>query len=228
MPSAIQIYNHGLSRIGVSDFIGDPAEQSKAGDFYRLWYATCVEMVLRDFPWNFASSVAALALVDGDPPPGWSYKYAYPLDCHAAHLLSDSCGVRNLAGFAYAHWDFYGIGQANGLTLARPPVPFQVMSEAATSTTRRRIIVTDLPQAYLFYTAKVTDPNQFDPGFCDALSWRIAMEIAAPFLGAPTGPQVATNAKQQYLATLVRAKAQTLNESTEDPRADSIAIQARA
>lgn len=222
MPSAIQIYNHALSRIGVSDFIGDPAEQSKAGDFYRLWYAACAEMVLRDFPWNFASSVVALALVDGDPPPGWAYKYAYPLDCHAARQLADSSGVRNLSANVLRDWDCYGF------TLARPAVPFQVMSEAANATARRRIIVTDLPLAYLFYTAKITDPNQFDPGFSDALSWRIAQEIAAPFLGAPTGPQVAANAKQQYLAALVRAKAQTLNESADDPRPDSVAIQARA
>lgn len=222
MPSAIQIYNHALSRVGVTDFIGDPAEQSKAGDLYRLWYATCVEMVLRDFPWNFASSVVALALVEGDPPPGWGYKYAYPLDCHAARQLSDASGVRNLAANVLTEWD------CHGLTLSRPDVPFQVMSEAATSTTRRRIIVTDLPQAYLFYTAKVTDPNQFDPGFYDALSWRIAMEIAPALLGAPTGPQVASTMKQQYVSSLLRAKAQTLNESTDDQRPDSVAIQARA
>lgn len=222
MPSAIQIYNRALSRIGVSDFIGDPAEQSKAGDFYRLWYDACVDTVLRDFPWNFASSVVALALVDGDPPPGWTYKYAYPLECHMAHQVADSAGVRNLSANVLRGWDCYGS------TLARPAVPFQVMSEAPSSITRRRIIVTDLPQAYLFYTAKIVDPNQFDPGFCDALSWRIAMEVAAPFLDAPTGPQVAANAKRQYIDALLSAKAQTLNESTDDPRPDSIAIQARA
>lgn len=222
MPSAIQIYNHALSRIGVSDFISDPAEQSKAGDFYRLWYATCVDTVLTDFPWNFASSVVILALVDGDPPPGWAYKYAYPIDCLAARQLSDRSGVRNISFNVVNNWDCYG------LTLSRQPVSFQIMSEAATPTTRRRIIVTDLSQAYLFYTAKVTDPIQFSAGFCDALSWCIAKEIAAPFLGAPTGPQVAANAKQEYIASLIRAKAQTLNESTEDQRPDSVAIQARA
>ena len=130
--------------------------------------------------------------------------------------------MRNLSANVWRDWDCYGF------TLARPAIPFQVMSEAATATTRRRIIITDLDDAYLFYTAKIVDPNLFDPGFADALSWRIAMEIAAPFLGAPTGPQVASTMKQQYIGTLLTAKAQTLNESTDDPRPDSVAIQARA
>lgn len=222
MPSAIQLYNHALANVGVSTFLADPAEQSKEGDLYRLWYAACVEKVLRDFPWNFASSVVALALVDGDPPPGWAYKYAYPIDCHAAHAVSDSSGVRNLSARVVTTWD------CDGFTLARQPVPFVVMSEAATSTTRRRIVCTDLPQAYLFYTGKVTDPNQFDPGFCDALEWLIASKIAAPMLGAPTGPQVANSCAQAYRSSVLVAKSQTLNEATPDPVADSIAIQARA
>lgn len=223
MASAIQNYNLALSRIGSDQFIADPNEDTKAGDLYRLWYDVCVEAVLTDFPWNFASSVVALALVSGDPPPGWVYKYAYPIDCLAARRLSDVSGTRNLYVNTLYGWNCY-----DGAQYQRQPYPFQVMSEAATSTTRRRIIVTDLEQAYLFYTAKITDPNQFDASFRDALSWRIASEIAAPMLGAPTGPSVAQAAQRQYVNALMNAQAKSLNESTDDPLPDSIAVQARA
>lgn len=224
MSSAIEIYNRALSRIGVSDFIGDPNEQSKAGGLYRLWYAACVDSCLRDFPWNFASSVVPLALFSGDPPPGWAYKYAYPVDCHAARVISDSRGMRSLLTNVFQQWDCY---EGRYPDISRQNVPFKIMSEADTPATRRRIIVTDMPQAYLFYTAKITDPNLFDPGFADALSWRIAAEIAAPFLGAPTGPTVANTAGAQYRNAVATAKAQSLNESGQDYRPDSPAISAR-
>jgi hypothetical protein len=219
MASAIEIYNRALSRIGIDQFVGDPDETSKAGTLFRLWYEPCRDTCLRDFPWNFASRVIALAELDGAPPPGWQYKYAYPVDCMMARAIADASGIRSLP-VSYVQTCVMPC-----TTFARVPEPFVVMGEGTTSP--RRILCADLYQANLFYTAKIADPNQFDASFTTALEWLLASEIASPFLGAPTGPQVAATTMQQYRMAVLSAKAQTLNESGQDIRPDSPAITCR-
>ena len=227
MASEIEIYNRALSRIGIDQFISDPAENSKAGSLYRLWYASCVATCLRDFPWNFAARVVALAQLSGDLLPGWAYKYAYPVDCLMARVVADSRGMRSTLS-TFSQSDVYLDAQYGAYSnIGQAPVPFAIMSEAPTSTTVRRVIVTDQSEAYLFYTAKIDDPNQFDASFVTALEWMIAAEIAGPFLGAPTGPQVAKSAGEQYRNAIISAKAQTLNETGRDIRPDSPAIACR-
>jgi hypothetical protein len=221
MASSVEIYNRALSRIGISEFISDPAENSKAGNLYRLWYDACVNTCLREGLWNFATRVVALAQLDGDLIPGWAYKYAYPIDCMDARFIGDSNGARStLSVYSQFFHESFPV-------LTARPAPYVVMSEAPTPETVRRVICTDMPQAYLLYTARITDPNQFDSGFTTALEWLIAAEIASPFLGAPTGPQVAQRAGQQYQSALVTAKSQTLNESGADYRPESPAISCR-
>lgn len=229
MPSPIEIYNGALSRIGIDQAVGDPNENSKAGVLYRLWYDRCRQNVLRDFPWNFSTTVVALAVLDGDPLPGWQFKYAYPQDSLFARMICDSSGVRtfysNVLNCAQ-NQPFWNIPQQYFSPLGQP-VPFQIMREAPTATTPRKVISTDLENAYLIYTADVSDTGSFDAGFIDALQWKIASEIAAPFLGAPTGPQVAMNAGKYYRDSVLTARAQTMNESGADYRPPSPAISAR-
>lgn len=226
MTAPIDLYNRALSRIGTDQFLNDPQEKSKAGTLFRQWYDTCVRDTLVDAAWNFATRVVALALLDGDPPPGWGFKYAYPTDCLQARNLSDSSGTRTyLSGiFACAPCqpqidDWAGF--------PRNPVPFIVMSESTGVDASRRIICTDLDEAFLVYTANVTDPNLFSDGFNNAVVWRIAAEISSTFLGAPTGPQVAQTCGKYYRDALATAGAQMLNESGADYPRQSEAILAR-
>jgi len=232
VPSAIQIYNGALSRIGISQFIESQDETSQAGNFYRLWYDTCRQAVLRDFPWNFSTTTVALALLDGDPLPGWQFKYAVPTDCLFARMICDSSGVRTYFSNVFdTTWDamsaFPPYGPTAPLGALQQPMPFLLMREAVTATTARKVLVTDLESAYLIYTADVTDTGSMDAGFVDALQWKIATEIAAPFLGAPTGPQVATTAGKYYRDAVLTARAQSMNEAGADYRAPSPAITAR-
>lgn len=224
MTSKIEIFNRALSRIGIDQFISDPNVANKQGNLYRLWYDYCVDQCLTDFPWGFATTIVSAALLDGDPPPGWQYKYAYPVDCLAGRQITDACGARTV----YTHYLQWWWGNQGGLLRqANKPVPWKVMSETIGSI-NRKTIVTDLPQAYLLYTKRITDPNQFDQGFIDAVSWRIAMEIVGAFVGAPNGPQLAVTLGNQYRNALLTARAQALNESGEDYTPDPAAIAARA
>lgn len=224
MTSKIEIYNRALSRIGIDQFISDPNAQSKQGNLYRLWFDYCVDQCLADFPWGFATTIIAAAQLDGDPPPGWQYKYAYPTDCLAGRQITDAYGARTV----YANYLQWNWCQPTGLLRqANRPAPWKVLSEIS-GTSTRRLIATDMPQAYLLYTKRITDPNQFDPGFIDALSWRIAMEIVPAFVGAPAGAQMAVTLGNQYRNALLTARAQALNESGQDYTPDPESIAARA
>lgn len=224
MTSKIEIFNRALSRIGIDQFISDPQATSKQGNLYRLFYDYCVDQCLADFPWGFATTIVPAAQLAGDPPSGWQYAYAYPVDCVAARQITDESGVRSvLINYLQYCWN-----QNNVPTrLPRAVVPWRVMT-AKTGSSDAKFIATDMPLAYLLYTRRVTDPNQFDQGFIDALSWRIAMEIVSPFVGAPNGAQLAVTLGNQYRNQLLSARAQALNESGADYRPDPTSIAARA
>lgn len=224
MTSKIDIYNRALARIGVDQFISDPQATSKQGNLYRLFYDYCVDQCLSDFPWGFATTIVPAAMVSGDAPAGWQFQYAYPVDCMAVRQVTDAMGSRTVyISYLRNCWsDAYRVFQP-----AAPSVPWKVMT-AKTGSSDAKIVVTDLDQAYLLYTRRITDPNQFDQGFIDALSWRIATEIASPFFGGPQGAQVAVTVGNQYRNALLTARAQALNESGQDYKPDPKAIAARA
>lgn len=224
MTSKIEIYNRALARIGIDQFISDPAATSKQGNLYRLFYDYCVDQCLADFPWGFATTIVPAALVAGDAPVGWQFQYAYPVDSLAVRQVTDAMGARTVyINYLRNCWsDAY-----RNLQPSNPVVPWKVMT-AKTDAIDAKVIVTDLESAYILYTRRITDPNQFDAGFVDALSWRIAMEIVPTFIGAPNGAQLAVTLGNQYRNALLTARAQALNESGQDYKPDPKSIAARA
>lgn len=231
MASETEIFNRALSRIGIDQYLGDPTETSKAGTAFRMWYDASRQTALRDFPWNFATTIAALAPLSNVAVPGWSYAYAYPVSCLQARVVCDSNGARttlnNWLGWGGDDFPFSELYQGGYPNIGVPKVPFKVISVASSSGAIQRAIVTDLPNAYLVYTLDVEDPTQFDAGFVNALAWLIASEVAGPFIGAPAGPQLAVQCGRYYRDAVLNARAQNLNESTPDIRPDSPAVAAR-
>lgn len=230
--SSVEIYNRALSRIGIDQYLGDPNETSKAGTLYRMWYDACRQTCLRDFPWNFASAILPLAPLANITVPGWTYVYAYPVDCLQARQVCDAGGARTTLndvlggqGFSFPYSELYQGGYPN---IAMPKVPFKVLSVGTSTGGVQRVLVTDMPNAYLVYTLDITDTGQFDAGFVDALEWLIGSEVAGPFLGAPAGQQVAEACGKYYRNNVLNARAQNLNEATPDIRPDSPAVAARA
>lgn len=95
--------------------------------------------------------------------------------------------------------------------------------EASATTTEFRVvlldggkaIVTNVANAYLEYTARVTDPALFDAQFIDAFSWKLAAELAAPLTG---DPRLGQYAYQMYQQALRSAWASTANEQKVTPK----------
>ncbi|MGE7139141.1 hypothetical protein ACQKIE_16060 [Luteibacter sp. NPDC031894] len=224
MTSSIETFNRALSRIGIDQFMADPLESSKEGDLYRTWFDVCVERLLTDFPWNFATRITALAELATDLTPGWQKKYAYPVDCLMVRQIVDASGARSAITGYYGAW---GYGWDDYCGWVRRQVPFEIMNDRESDTKVSKVIVCDMPEAYCLHVVSVTDLNLFDPLALSALEWLIASEIAAPFHGMPTGINTAQAAGQQYRAALNAAHVRSANESGSDYRPESPALSCR-
>lgn len=210
MSSPIEVCNLALSRIGIDQLIedfNDPNTRARACNFH---FPLAFEHCLNDAHWNFAQKVVQLALVADVTVPGYEYVYRYPVDCLNAHILTDEGGNRSIsrANLFRDVWDYDAAG------LAQRKWPYQVMADPITA--GARIIVTDLPLAYLWYTAQVTDVNQTSPLFRDALAWKVAMEISL-VLRADT--RLHQNAVSMYGWTVSKALVAAGNEGVPDAAA---------
>lgn len=223
MTSSIDTYNRALSRIGIDQFVADPQDATKAGDLYRTWYDVCVDRLLTDFPWNFATRIVALGELAGDDIPGWRHKYAYPVDCLMVRQITDASGARTALSGYYGAW---GGDWAERCAYIRRQTPFEIMHDKDGEAISK-VIVTDLPKAYCLYVVKAVDLNLFDPLALSALEWLIASEIAAPFHGMPVGINTAQAAGRQYQNALALAHVRSANESGADVRPESPALSCR-
>ena len=216
MASPVQVCNRALSRIGIDQLIEDLNDPNNRAQACLQHYDDCRIELLQDFPWGFAQKVVQLAEVADVTVPGWRYVYRYPIDCLRAQQVTDEAGGRGATGNIFRDIWAYDLP---GEMLMR--IPFSVMADPVTA--GARVIVTDLELAYLWYTADVTDINQFPPLARSALSWKIASEIA---LNLRADTRLQQNAIQQYAWVVSQAQVGTQQEGTADktPTPDTIRV----
>lgn len=189
------ICNIALLRIGVTDTIDALTDASDEAKACTVLYAQARDTLLQSFRWPFAQRRATLALLASVEVEGWGYAYALPADFLAARSV----------------WG----GSRTGT-----PVPY-ALEHSATS---GRMLLTDMPDAELHYTAQVTAVGVFPPLFVDALVWALAQDLAMA-LPVKEGAQV--RAKQGYELALSRAMAAALNEQVADEAPESPIIAGR-
>ncbi|MFW2972620.1 hypothetical protein ACN6UB_19430 [Serratia marcescens] len=201
MASVIQICNVALGRLGNSRVIASLTEKSKEAAVCSMFYEDCRDAVLADFPWRFATKRVALADLDIEQPD-WQYSYRYPVDCLRIVAIVSPDGERFIT--------------------PERRVPYEVGSDENGT---GRLILTDLPKAWLRYVTRVTDPNMFDAEFRDALSWRLAAEINMQITGDAS---LGNRAEQKYQLTISSASTLSMNETQEPPAPWSEVSDARA
>lgn len=180
-----------LGRIGVSQFIANiDTEKSVEAVQCRTYYDQDVEITLRAFPWPFATGYRALPLVTEEPTSDWTYAYRYPNDALALRRVVTTMGRDE----------------------PNPP-PFVVGQDD-----QGLLIYSNEADATIEYTVKVTNPARFDPFFVEALSWKLASDIA-PALTRIKGAQEA--AYKMYLHSIAYAEVAVANEQRRGPEGDS-------
>lgn len=189
MPSQIDIANMALGQIGVTQAISSFNDSSAAAVACKLFYSVKMDGLMRAAPWNFTRKTDLLTLLrqaidpttgeasDDPPAPPFLYEYLYPTDCLDARFIPR-----------------FGYGQPTGtvpLTTATtpifiPPVVAQVPANMviAHSTNAQgantKVILTNEPLATLVYTARIDDPNLWDPNFIEAAVAVLAATLVNP------------------------------------------------
>lgn len=169
----VTVVNIALAEIGTQSSIISFDDQGVEAQTARLMYTPKLEMLSRGAHWNCLRKQGDLTqlkalIIDGevsdDPPPRpWLYEYAYPQDCLKARYI-------------LPYWDstFSGVplttSPATIPTLWEgPPVEFVVATDTDSDGNVVRVILTNISQAILVYTARYLElPDLWDPHFLGA------------------------------------------------------------
>lgn len=152
--SEVSICNMALSKIGFPRMIAaltDNTDEARACDQF---YERARDMLLQEFPWQFAMKRAALSTTSGTPPTHWGFKYALPVDFFSAREIENPV-------MQYP---------AN-----KQRIPFEVSFDGT-----NMVLYCNIETPTLVYTEKVTTVTRYTPHFVDALATRLAIELVLP------------------------------------------------
>jgi hypothetical protein len=186
----VEICNVGLSRIGALT-ISSLTQASREARMCNVFYEPSRDATLADLDWNFARKQDLLAELT-EEIDGWDFIYRYPSDCITAREIYNPSKVYD-----------------------EDKVEFEV---GASSSGDYRIILTDLEDAQLIYTKKVDNEVLFDPIFCDALAWKMGMELAMPLR---SDDKIQAACARGYALAIGSAKNRSSKEKASTPNQSS-------
>lgn len=181
--SKVDIWNLALTNCGFASRIASETEGSAESELLASLHDHCVDYVLEDFPWRFAKKRATLALLSITAPTPWTYAYEKPQDC---------LKIRQIANPSFSN------------PLPSQRVPYERMTDGTYD-----IICTDMSEAELIYTARITDTTRFDPSFATALSFYMSTLIVIPLRGKP---DIAQAMQMGYARSVREAAAKSMRE----------------
>lgn len=214
--SEATICNLALGRLHIGQAIGALADTGTVATLCARFYHQCRQEVLRAFPWSFASTAEALAQEADQTYPGWRYVYGYPVSALRLWSVSDSSGIRSTVSYYGTRASRETYDQS-----LRFQMPFKVALRADHA---GRVILSDMPTAYGFFTYNVTNTAVYPPDFNSVLAWRLAMEVGGPLKAKR---ELISDATQQYIAWMSRASATDMNEGRDDVASESESISCR-
>lgn len=181
MASVIQIANRALTKLGAARIIslGDDNKQSRA-------VLSCFDDLrddeLRSHRWSFAMKRTSLASDSEAPAFGFTYAYTLPADFLRLDLVNDE--------FPAVVMDNYIGMETNEYTIEG-----------------NKILANIAAPLKLRYIARIEDPNQMDVNFREALSCRIAAELAEDLTQSNQKRELAWNEYKQAVSRAIRTNA---------------------
>lgn len=181
MASVIQIANRALTKLGAARIIslGDDNKQSRA-------VLSCFDDLrddeLRSHRWSFAMRRTSLAADSEAPDFGFTYAYTLPADFLRLDMVNDE--------FPAVVMDNYIGVETNDYTIEG-----------------NKILANMAAPLKLRYIARIEDPNQMDVNFREALSCRIAAELAEDLTQSNQKRELAWNEYKQAVSRAVRTNA---------------------
>lgn len=196
MPSEVSICNKALLHLG-EDPISSLTEASKAARLCNQLYADERDFVLRAHPWGFAERYVTLAVLADVTPIGFDFAYQYPSNCIKARNI-----YQPVAGSA--------------------PINFRPVANDGLN---RKEIWTSQEDAVLVYTVRITAVSLFDAAFIQALSYKLAAELAMPLTKDLKKFQAMIQVYAVYVSEGAKEDAE---ESADDSEVGNVFLNARS
>lgn len=189
--------NDALVRIGHPLRIGAMTEGSAAAKKALDVYGQTRDATLRTGDWGFAQRDVSLTLLKQappsgylppnqwdpktNPPLGYVYEYAYPVDCLKIRALKQA-----------------PVFMPNFTPV---PAPYRVQNDNYFAPPQK-VILCNIGGALLTYTGRVTDPTTWEPAFAEALCTELARRLTV----ALANPQLLQSEAADEVAEVAKAE----------------------
>jgi len=180
--SPAALANYALVRMGFKQRVGSLFDGSEAAKQFLDIYSQTRDQLLREGEFGFAERDVNMTLLKSaplggyippnywdaatNPPPPWFFEYAYN---------DDVLKVRAIKQQPLFVMDFNP-----------QPVVYRILNDN-TYTPAKRVIVCNIPDAILTYTAQVTDPSTWSVDFVESLAASLARRLPALNAGGAEG-----------------------------------------
>jgi hypothetical protein len=192
--SDVDVCNLALSHLGNEALVQTitPPDGSAEADYCAKFFPVARDMMLEQFPWNFNTRRASLALISENTSGAWAYTYAVPnlmLKAWAVYLPDEIDDLNNQP--------FIQETDSNGTP----------------------VIYSNVEDAVLKYGVRVTDTAKFSPLAVLACSRHLASFLAGPIIKGQTGAKIAEEQlKLAYAATMNAQASDAAGNFTDTPR----------
>lgn len=203
MASEVDICNLALSHIGDTATVAsiNPPEGSAQAEHCARFYSFARDALFEMHDWNFCITRTPLNLLASAVPP-WTYVYGVP------NLLVTAIAVQS----ADAPDDFCEPGDISDAGVSFVPTPIQTFGDYTpqpylleTLDDGTAVILTNVENAVLRYTRKITDASKFSALFVMALSWYLASLLAGPIIKGDEGAAESKRCLKEMEGCLVNA-----------------------
>lgn len=204
------ICNMALGFAGLSAWITSIDGTSASAKACKVYYENLRNDLLTEYDWDFASRQALVTAVPRVVMDGWAYQGPLP---------GDFLKVNSLMPYATP-----GVNSYNAIS---PPYAGRTLraderiphkSVDANDGTGNKLLLMDLPQAMLFYTAAIDNPKSFSESFDKALAWTLAVPLSLALRGDAAAAQ---RLEAKAMREVNNAVAKTMRGKQEDPEPKS-------
>ena len=204
------IANQALDAAGIDMTIGDLQEGTKPAQVMLRAYGQCLRQLLRAANWDFSRKTSDLVLladatgqtanVGSMVPVPSIYEYSYPIDCMKVRFIPWNYGqtpavpsgniqipaVPLTGGVATQPMTGRRLQPARFVVATDPnypPAPGQIFwTVQGESPAGRTVILTNVKDAKIIYTALMLYPSVWDPLFREAMVAYLASQITLPLI----------------------------------------------
>lgn len=219
MSSEVTICNTALGHLGDTAQVQSirPPDSSVQAQYCSKFYSPARDALLEMYQWGFATQRAALALVNLPAIAGecrsWRYAYAAPNGMlNALAVLPKDAPDDYEAWFGPVERDHFPPYPQGYLPVPGAPLVVPQPYAIETSGDGSGIILTNVCDATLRYTATITDTTKFGPLFTLALTYLLASMLAGPILKGDAGIAAAEQMMTLFNAWESKAEASDANQ----------------